>query len=407
MTVFVPWAAWHGDVEHELGFPAGWQVEVYPMAGAPGTTLDAVEQALQQPIGTPALADLARDSRQAVIVVEDITRPLPAAALLPAILAELERGGLVEGKVRIVIGLGAHAPMERADLIKKLGQAVVDRFPVYQHQPHENLELLGHSSHGTPVQISRFYTEADLRIGLGSITPHSYAGYGGGAKIVAVGVAGMDTLEGNHSRTLAAGAGAVDRVEDNACRAELEEIARMAGLQFIVNGVVSSRRALVEVVAGDPVQAHRAGVEIARRVYATHLPDPVDVGVFNAYPKDTDLMQSGNALNVVASDPSRVVKAEGTAVLTTACPKGLGIHYLEGTAMRCYIMHERERHFRGRRLILYSPNLSLPEVRQAYDADTVVLNRWEDVMAELEERHGEKATAAVFPSGAVQIPAGE
>ena len=404
----IPWLAWHGDTHIQLDFPPGWRVTVASMADAPAAPPDVIRKALHNPIGTPPLRELARERESAVIVVEDITRPLPAAAILPAILSELRAAGIASENIWITIGLGAHTPMNGPDLEKKLGRAVIDSHAVYQNQPYENLAYLGETERGTPIYISRFYWDADLHISLGTITPHPYAGFGGGAKTVAVGMAGIETLEANHARVVVGGS-QMYRVEpsENACRADLEEIARAADVHFSINGVVNSQRQLAGLFAGDLVQAHRAGVAFARQVYATALPPPADVVVLNAYPKDTDQVQSANALNAIAWDPKRVLKADGTAVLTAGCHDGAGVHYLESYGMRLYAQTSREAtHLGEREMIVYSPNLSYPQVKHVYPPDTLVLRDWEAVEEALSRRHGDRATVTVFPCGAIQIPAG-
>ena len=337
-------------------------------------------------------------------MVEDITRPAPTASLLSLIISELEAGGLKPDDIWITIALGAHAPMRRQDLIKKLGQAAVERHTVYQHQPYENLEHLGTSRLGTPIYMCRFFLDADLRISLGGITPHGIAGFGGGAKTVAIGMGGIETLYANHVRIHGLGP-MVGRVEGNDRRADMEEIARIAGLRFIVNAVMNSRRELAGLFAGDLVQAHRAGVEFARRVYATKLPDKADVVVFNAYPKDTDLVQIGNALNAVGRDLGRAMKANGSAVLVTACTHGAGIHYLFSVGMRGHSKSDRTRIGLGEHgLIIYSPNLSYRDVMHTFPPDTLLFNEWRQVVEELERRHGESASVTAFPCAALQLP---
>ena len=406
MGIKVPWQAWYDETELELTFPAGWRVTAAGMADAPAVGMAAVEEALRDPIGTPPLAELASRSKRAVIVVEDITRPLRTAELLPAILAELAAGGLVDENVRIIIGLGAHTPMNRPDLVKKLGADVVRRYAVFQNTPYANTEYLGDTRRGTPVHINRFYLEADLRISLGTITPHAYAGFGGGAKTVAVGVAGIETLYANHGRAYSSQPISAAVVNDNVCRDDMEEIAAMAGLTFAINGVLNSRRELAGLFAGDLVASHRAAVAFARQVSATQLPPPADVAVFNAYPKDTNLLQSINALNVIGYDLRRAIPSDGTAVLAAACSDGLGLNYLESTGMRLYLRFTREAMGLGvHSAIIFSPNLSLSEARQMYPDDTLLFDRWEGVVEELIRRHGDHATATVFPCGALQIPA--
>lgn len=405
MITKIPWQAWYGETEMALSFPEGWRVAVAGMTDAPAAGPGTVEQALRSPIAAPPLRELASRSRRAVIVVEDITRPLRTAELLPAILHELAAGGLAADDVRFIVGLGAHTPMNRADLVKKLGPDVVQRYAVYQNTPYENSEYLGDTRRGTPVHINRFYLEADLRISLGTLTPHAYAGYGGGAKTVAVGVAGIETLHANHGRAYSSQPISTALVDDNVCRADMEEIARMAGLTFAINGVVNSRRELAGLFAGDLIEAHRAAATFADQVSATELPPPADVAVFNAYPKDTNLLQSINALNVIGYELRRAISANGTAVLAASCSDGLGINYLESAGMRLYLRFTREMMGLGQHsAIIFSPNLTLAEVRQMYPDDTLLFNRWEQVVEELTRRHGNYASATIFPCGALQVP---
>jgi len=406
MTIKIPWQAWYDETELALSFPTGWRVTAAGMADAPAAGMDAVEAALRNPIGTPPLRELASRSQRAVIVVEDITRPMRTAELLPTILAELAAGGIESPNVWITIGQGAHTPMDRADLIRKLGLPIVEKYTIHHNLPYEHREFLGQTRRGTPVFISRFYLEADLRISLGTLTPHAYAGFGGGAKTVAVGVAGIETLAINHGRAYTSQPISTAKVDDNDCRDDMEEIAAMAGLGFIVNGVINSRRELAGLFAGDMVAAHRAAVAFARRVYATELPPPADVAVFNAYPKDKNLLQSINALNVIGYELRRAIQPDGTAILAAACPEGMGLNFLESLGGKVYLKITREQMGLGKHsAIVFSPNLSHTEVSQLYPDDTLVLNCWDQVLEEIVRRHGAAATATVFPTAGVQIPA--
>ena len=166
------------------------------------------------------------------------------------------------------------------------------------------------------------------------------------------------------------------RIEGNELRADLEEIGRKVGHRFAVNTVVNSRRELVALFAGDPVAAHRAGVRFARKVYSTRFPPPADIAVFNAYPKDTDLVQVLNSMNAVARDLRRAIKPDGSAVLATACTHGPGIHYLLSSGMRAHGPLKRERIHLGKNgLIIFSPNLSYADIEE-FPQDTCLFNSW-------------------------------
>lgn len=399
----IRWHAWYGEHEMELGFPSDWPVTAVCLADAPEEDPRAISRALRRPIGAPPLRKLARGRRSASIVVEDITRPFPTAEVLPFVLSDLERGGIHSNNIWLTMGLGGHAPMRRQELIKKLGRSVVESYTVYQNQPYENLVNLGTSSRGTPVQISRFFAAGDLKISLGTILPHGLSGFSGGPKTVAIGVGGLDTIDANH-RLVWGERSRVGEVEGNACLDDMVEIAEMAGLRFIVNGVVNSRRQIAGIFAGDPVEAHRAGVRFARKVCVTDPPDKADVVVLNAYPKDTDLVQVINAFNAVGRDVRPFLRPGGSVVLVTASPQGAAMHYHDGVAMRGHNPVTRERIGLGRcSLIIFSPNLSYPDVKWYFPEDTKVFNHWEQVREELETRHTKGASVSVFPCAALQF----
>ena len=179
----------------------------------------------------------------------------------------------------------------------------------------------------------------------------------------------------------------------------------MAGLSLLVNGVVNLRRELAALFAGHPEQAHRAGSAWAHAHFATPLPAAVDVAVFNAYPKDTDLLQASNAVNVAGKRIEEVVRPGGTIVIMVACPEGLGWHALGSPGMAAPFVYDIERDFGGRHLIIFSPNLCEPEVRTVYPHGAYLACDWESALAELQRQHGPATRVAVFPSGTLQVGA--
>lgn len=406
MTVIrIPWRAWYGDETLELTFPAGWRVQVYWPADASTIRPEAIEQALAHPIGSPPLEELARGKRTVSIAVDDISRPTPAAPLMPALMRCLEQGGIDLDRVRVVLGVGMHRAMVKEDIIKKIGQAAADRLDVHNNNPYENTVDLGTTPRGTPVRICRFFAEADLKIGVGGITPHGSPGFGGGAKVITPGVAGVETIASIHEPgRLQTGLG----LEENEFRREIEYIAREhVRLDFLINVVPNTRREIAGVFAGDLVAAHRAGVRLARQVFATRMPvEPVDVAITNAYPKDTDFLQNSLSLNVLRSAKGTVVKEGGVVVVITASPEGRGYHGIYGPGMRYGPElpapdHPHTPRFGEAEVIYFSPGVTAADVRWAS-----LFRRWENLIAHLETRFaGRVPSVAVFPCGAMQLAA--
>jgi nickel-dependent lactate racemase len=355
-------------------------------------------------MGTPALSELARGRSDAVVVVEDLTRPARLSEILPPVLEEIHRGGVPTGKVRILVGCGAHAPLDRPALARKLGRRLLGRYEVVNHHPYENLVEMGRSRRGIPIHINRTFAEADLKLAVGSVVPHPYAGFGGGAKIVLPGVSGIETLEANHRPAVTGLRGGFAEVEGNTARQEMEEIALRVGLEAIVNVVTDERRRTVAVCAGHPVEAHRAAVREARRVYATPAPEaPADVVVLNAYPKDTELLQVGNVFNLLRAAPRSPVRPGGMVVVTAACSLGRGHHSLHGPGMRLYREPVERDYLEGRPVVFHSPNLNERDARVSFWRGYPFERRWEGVLRRLRDLCAERVRIAVFPAAPLQI----
>jgi len=408
MTIHVPWRAWYGDTTLAMGFPDGWRVAEYRPDDGPDIGDEAIEAAFDAPIGARPIEDLAREAvargnGRVAIAVDDISRPAPTARMLPPLLRRLERAGVHLDRVRVVLGTGAHRAMTRDDIVKKLGREVADRLDVHNNNPYDYTADLGVTSRGTPVRICRFLADADLKIGVGSITPHGGPGFGGGAKVVVPGCAGIETIKSMHwPGRLTTGLG---RIEGNELRADIEEMVRdHLKLDWIVNAVVNSRRGIAGLFVGDLVAAHRAGVALGRRVFATDLPpEPVDVIVCNAYPKDTDFLQHANALNLAHSAPWPLVRPGGTVVVATACPEGRGVHGVYGPGM-CYdSLHDRAEGDDSPRtiwdapIVTFSPELSANDVRAG-----LAFRRWEDLISYLGDLYAQPSVA-VFPCASIQL----
>jgi nickel-dependent lactate racemase len=402
-TIELPWGAWLREERLALPLPEGWRVDTAEIRGGPGGA--SLEAALAEPVGAPSIEQLAREGRTAAIAVEDLTRPAPAAPALEAVLARLADGGIPPERVTVVVALGGHAPLRRDELLAKLGDEVVARCDVFNHHPYEDLVDLGTSRGGLPVRINRRFAEADVKLAVGSVVPHPYAGFGGGGKIVLPGVAGIETLEMNHRPAVTGLSGAgLAVVDGNRAREEMEEIALRAGLQAVVNLIPGADRQPVGHVYGHPVAAHRRAVELAREVFATPVAPGADAAVLNAYPKDGELLQVGNAFNAYRACRPALVREGGTVVVTAACPHGRGYHSLHGPGMRLYRDPVQREYLDGRELIVFAPTLSEHDVRKSFWSGYAHAGNWEQVLARLAERHPEGGRLVSMPTAPLAIP---
>jgi len=399
--VKVPWGCWSLDSQIDLPFGPNFSVQVNHMQDATACTGGSLADAVATPCESRPLRDLASSARTAVIVVDDITRPTPAAAILPLILSHLD--AIPQANIRILVALGAHRPMIRSELEQKLGAAVLATYDVEQHHPYENLVDLGRSSRGTPIRLNRSFCEAELRIGLGSVMPHPYMGFGGGAKLVVPGLAGIETLQANHQPAVTGISGGLGNPDVDA-RRDVEEIALKAGLHFSCNVVVNSGREIAGLFCGHPVSAHRAAVRFAKKVYATQRPGaPYDVVCLNAYPKDGELLQVGNAFSCYRTSTSPLLKEGGTLVVTASCHDGRGCHSLHGRGMRLHRPPVIKPYLGGREVILFSPHLSEQDFLVSFAPEYRLFTSWDPLMSYLAAKHPVAPSAGIFPTAPLQI----
>lgn len=276
--------------------------------------------ALEQPVAAPRLRDLARPGQRIAIIASDLTRPCPSALLLPPILEELRAAGVADADILIVAALGLHRPMTEAELREMAGPAVFERLRVVNHDPADVVRL-GITSRGTPVEIFRPVAAADLRVCLGNLEFHYFAGYSGGAKAILPGCASRAAVNANHAMMVQPAA-AAGRLAGNPVRADLEEGAALAGPAFMLNVIVGAAHQIVAAVAGDITAAHRRGCEwVAGRgmLPVAQLADIVLVSA-GGFPKDLNLYQAQKALD----NAVYAARAGGVIILVAECREGFG-----------------------------------------------------------------------------------
>ena len=285
----------------------------------------AVEEALDHPIGTPRLRDLVKPGQNVALVVTDITRKLPEEIILPYLLKELEAGGIRKKDMTAVVATGTHRPNTPEELREKFGK-VVDEIAFINHDPWdtEGLVHLGLSKGGIPLVFNRKVVQADFRISTGVIETHLFAGYSGGVKSIAVGVAGEETIGATHNYKMLQQT-RLGIIEGNEFRKFLTEATQALGLHFIVNVVQTGMKEVVKVVAGDPVKAFQEGVRVARELYEVEVDHPGEIVVSGVrYPKSRDLYQASRAANVVVFGPRPVVTKGGAILIPAPCEDGCG-----------------------------------------------------------------------------------
>ena len=285
----------------------------------------AVQQAIAEPIASPALAELARGRDSACIVISDVTRPVPNQIILPPMLKTLEASGIPREKITILIATGIHRPNEGEELEGMVGRFIMETYRIRNHfsQDPGTHAYLGKTANGTPVHIDKTYLAADLKVITGLIEPHLMAGYSGGRKAICPGLASVETMKIMHGPHLMEHPkSAVGILDGNPFHEEATEIALMAGVDFNLNVAIDKARRITGVFAGDMVTSHRVGAQFVENQAKATLPEPVDAVVVSSagHPLDTTFYQAIKGLLAAVE----IVKEGGSILLVAACGEGIG-----------------------------------------------------------------------------------
>lgn len=285
-----------------------------------------IRAALDQPISTFGIEQIAQSSQKVAVIIDDTTRETPTHLMLPHVLERLVAASIPRENIRVVIALGTHRPMTEAEVLAKVGPAIAREFEIINVSCWDESQFvyLGTSSNGIPAWVNRVVARADVRIGVGMIMPHSDAGFGGGAKIILPGVCSGQTVDAFHARG-ASIEGKLWGVIEGPVRHDLEQfVGERVGLDFILNAILTCEGELYKCVAGHFIQAHRTGVQIAREVYGVRVARRYPLVISNSFPAYLDLWQCTKGLWA----GEQMVSDGGTLILVTPCEEGINVHPL-------------------------------------------------------------------------------
>jgi nickel-dependent lactate racemase len=266
---------------------------------------------------------LANRPASAAIAINDKTRPVPLAQLLPPLLRRLEAGGLAPEAITLYIANGMHPPMTPDEYPALLPPEIIGRYAIVSHNAYaqDSLAHRGETSRGTPVWINAGFAAAGLRIVIGNIEPHQFAGFSGGVKTAVIGLGGKVSINRNHS-LLTHPDSRLGEYETNPARQDIEEMGTLCGVDFALNAVLNHHKQIVHALAGPPRQVMALGVPLSRRVCQVGVPAAYDllIAAPGGHPKDINLYQAQKAL----SHAARVTRRGGAVILAAACPEGTG-----------------------------------------------------------------------------------
>lgn len=378
------------------------------------TGVDEVVRGLRNPIGSKRLKDLVKPGQKVVLITSDITRPMPSYKVLPPVLEELNEGGIPDSDITIVFALGSHRCHTEEEKKKLVGEELYSRITCIDSSGE--FTHMGTTSRGTPVDIFKPVADADVRVCLGNIEFHYFAGYSGGAKAIMPGVSTRDAIQCNHSRMVedAAHAGAI---EGNPVREDIDEVCgKFVPVDFIVNVVLDEKKQIRRCVAGHFIQAHREGCAYLDKLYKIKIPRQADIVIASAggYPKDINLYQAQKALD----NAKHAVRAGGCIIWTASACEGLGQKVFEqwmtGHARPGDMITHISEDFQlgGHKAAAIAMVLEKADVMLYSDLEpdfvkSIHLKPCQDLQAELDAqlaRYGENASVIVMPYGGSTLP---
>lgn len=403
----LPQLACDGMKELALPLPDDWTTEMVQMEGnnRPALTREELRAAIGSPCGSLPLRELAREKKEVAIIFDDHTRATRISEIAPLVLEELAAAGIPDDRIRFVCALGLHGPMYRRHFVQKLGKDIVSRFPVYNHNAFGNCTYAGTTeTFRTKVYINEDVMKCDLKIAIGLVVPHHLAGFSGGGKIIVPGIASYETTQHNHLRGHKSrekqtepkiGMGFYD---NNPLRQDIDEAARMGGIDFLINCLVNGRGETVALYTGNLTSAHRDAVWEAKTHYLTPKATNKDIVIANiSSPNNV------TAVGLIISFPA--LSNGGDVVLIANYPEGRVPHYLGGRWGKdtWAVQHHRVTiPEKVNRLIVYN-EYPHPGSNWFDDDDKIIYcHQWQEVLLHLRENHSRNARVTIFPNADIQ-----
>ena len=375
---------------------------------------EAVQYALENPIGAERLSRVVKPGKKVAIVTSDISRPMPSFDVLPCVLDELYLAGVRPEDITVVFALGSHRGHTEAEMIALVGERCYREVRCVDSDPNDCVHM-GTTAIGTPVDITRVVAEADYRICLGNIEFHWFAGYSGGTKAIMPGVSTPAAIQVNH-RMMVRPEACVGRIEGNPIREDIEEAGDICGIHYIVNVVLDEHKNIVYGVAGDRIAAHRVGCEYLKKMYSKPIDDRADIVLVSqgGAPKDANLYQTQKALD----NARHAVRPGGTIILIGACPEGMGSAIVDEWFKAATCPHDmverigREFQLGGHKAAAIAMveelcNLELVSEMDPNYVRSLFITPRASVQEAFDlamERHGPNATVIAMPFGGATLP---
>jgi nickel-dependent lactate racemase len=274
----------------DFPIPKGWNLissEDKPPVPGVADPMEEIRRALDHPVGSPKIEELARPGMDVVLLFDDLQRPTPVHLALPEILNRLNRAGIPDNRITGICALGTHPIPTMEQLRKKVGEEAFSRLQgrLSAHDPRTSGNvIIGKTHRGTVVEVNRHVAFADLIIGVGECMPHPCAGFGGGCKIIMPGVCSYRSVADHHFTWMRHRSSKVNFLDGNSFYEEIVDAGRIARLSFKLDLIMNEKKEVIRAFAGDPVEEHREASKFATSLYLVPLRNLADVTITSAFP---------------------------------------------------------------------------------------------------------------------------
>src|SRR4030043_1458913 len=282
----------YGNQKKEFSLPKGWNpisAEDKPPISGVNDPIQEIRRALDHPIGSPKIEELARPGMEVVLLFDDLQRPTPVHLALPEILNRLNRAGIQDNRISGICALGTHPVPTMEQLRKKVGEETFSRLKgrISAHDPHaSNNVIIGKTHRGALVELNPRVAFADLIIGVGECMPHPVAGFGGGCTIVMPGVCSYRSVASHHFTWMRHRNSRVNLLDGNSFYEEILDAGRLSRMAFKLDFIINDKKEVIKAFAGDPFAEHRKASKFSASLYTVPLSKLADVTITPAFPPE-------------------------------------------------------------------------------------------------------------------------
>ena len=321
----------YGKIGLDISLDPNWNITIIRPIKQDGIKNPryVIKNWIKNPIGTPPLKEIVdqrKQLNQVCIVVSDATRPIPSYIILEALIAELNEYGIKDNQIVVLIATGLHRATYDNELERIIGKDLLNRIKYINHNARDNDSLiyLGDTEDRVPIYINKYYYESELKILTGYVEPHFFFGFSGGRKSIVPGISGALTIQANHSvENIDSPYSRFGIYKNNPMAISSTEIARLSGVDFVINVCIDEEHRITQVAAGDLEEVHKKLVDYQLNYIFKEIDDPYDIVICGngGYPLDLNLYQAVKSMGI----GEIAVKEGGTIISVNECIDGIGV----------------------------------------------------------------------------------